>query len=542
MSNATYERIDLSGIQDDKAELAQRIFRAIRLNPQDGSIMTALSNFCERKKSPVLFHFDEAGGLTIKLIRYLREECLWIFKDLNTSRVHGESSPLFEYFPFFFFSGRGLAFEDLGQNVEISEMGSKWVILRPLSTTHISTIAEGFRFFQHFSESEMETILKIVLDWTGGSPRPIICLFFIFDDLVSAGFEDRFRSSDSMYLCMNDIWHKAVRNSALLKVFGCGYPREPPTENIFSGYSIFVFNALFQRSYQLSEFILQNLKVETALRGFNVFRVDVGSDKFQVLIPKFVSLHLLSDVSGGEYLYSTIDRCTDRSKLLEYSMSYIMILRQLTSPESSAKCLVTELVGDVELKEIDGFSGRSCPRMEILDFEFPCATTRGALCSKEDIKNVFISRQSTQQLNTSSLGILIDTMDVGCSLFFAPRSNTADNIIKLAKDLIIETQEKAGNADHWIKTTTLMDELNKSAVRNGFLGISVFFLIGTAGDRLRDVYLAPKSWVKISEGNFQVAQHEEAGSFQIHERMHVLIPSTNHVREFFWEISCTTKF
>ena len=86
---------------------------------------------CNDIGKPVFFHFDEVGGCSVHELCKLRNQC-WESLPQLTPKL------LATAFPFFFFSGRGAAYSELGRGN--SQICSHWLILEPLKKQHINTI------------------------------------------------------------------------------------------------------------------------------------------------------------------------------------------------------------------------------------------------------------------------------------------------------------------------------------------------------------------------------------------------------------------
>ena len=75
--------------------------------------------------SPVMFHFDEIGRFPVDELRELRNACFEALLSFDAERL--KESP-----PFFFFSGREAAYNELGSL--ISPIGSHWVDFGAIGT------------------------------------------------------------------------------------------------------------------------------------------------------------------------------------------------------------------------------------------------------------------------------------------------------------------------------------------------------------------------------------------------------------------------
>jgi len=103
-----------------------------RETPRVGLEQEDLQNFflqqCLRSEIPVFFHFDEIGHFPADDLRRLRAACWEALKHLQKEQLENS-------FPFFFFSGRGAAYLELGTGG--SPVQSHWLILEPLQTSHV---------------------------------------------------------------------------------------------------------------------------------------------------------------------------------------------------------------------------------------------------------------------------------------------------------------------------------------------------------------------------------------------------------------------
>ena len=146
-------------------------------NPSNKGLKGVLVDYiiaeCEKSSSPIFFHFDEVGVFSADDLRALRDSCWRALCQLSDK--HLKTS-----FPFFYFSGRGAAYRELGSSG--SRFKSHWLILEPLEVSHLNEIlnkstvqgANAFEYQRALSGPELKRLLRFIIDWTSGAPRPIL--------------------------------------------------------------------------------------------------------------------------------------------------------------------------------------------------------------------------------------------------------------------------------------------------------------------------------------------------------------------------------
>lgn len=139
---------------------------------------------CKNSACPLFFHFNEVGHFDGENLRALRDGCLSVLKALYNAPEIARKS-----FPFFFFSGRGLAYDELRMAGRHSPVGSHWLILEPLKRVHVQKIIldspGNFTLHNHLSESSFDLLIDSVIDWTGGPPRALLYTILVLEDIVS---------------------------------------------------------------------------------------------------------------------------------------------------------------------------------------------------------------------------------------------------------------------------------------------------------------------------------------------------------------------
>ena len=143
-----------------------------------------------------MYHFDEVGMFSANDLRHLRDSCWRALRELSDK--HLKTS-----FPFFYFSGRGAAYRELGSHG--SPVQSHWLILEPLEVSHLNEILNkstkqgenAFKFQRKLSGPELKQLLRYIIDWTSGAPRQILYTCHMLEMMFDK-YGDLYRSTEGL--------------------------------------------------------------------------------------------------------------------------------------------------------------------------------------------------------------------------------------------------------------------------------------------------------------------------------------------------------
>ncbi len=114
------------------------IFASFLADMQVNDFTEFLCDICDIAECPVFIHIDELGCLPAKELRVMRDACYKCVVSL------GKSGNLKSSFPFFYFSGRGAPYDELGSSS--SPIASHWLILEPLKIEHVQILMQNSTF------------------------------------------------------------------------------------------------------------------------------------------------------------------------------------------------------------------------------------------------------------------------------------------------------------------------------------------------------------------------------------------------------------
>ena len=173
-SGARSYRYDLN-LAESFEEVVSQCQRIVVDRNQKQLFANFLFEKCVSADSPIFFHFDEVGRLGVDDLRRLRDSCWLCLQALDYQQLQ-------RCFPFFFFSGRDAAYDQLGSAG--SPVGSHWLILEPLERTHVISLLKKstwvdsnksvFQFYNDLTKEELNRLVDFVIKWTAGAPRPLL--------------------------------------------------------------------------------------------------------------------------------------------------------------------------------------------------------------------------------------------------------------------------------------------------------------------------------------------------------------------------------
>jgi len=267
-----------------------------------------MKEMCVKAAKPLFFVFDECGSLSVDDLSLLRNSCRFVWEFMNAEE-------LMTCYPFFYFCGRGTAYNELG--TEGSPVGSHWLTLQPLEPEHVKTILQGatkhgkdaFTFHKGLSVDELDRLVGAVIDWTAGAPRPLLYAFSLIEqcyldqnvDIKSAdGLEKLFhmlvKYVKSKPDLINDLGSVGRRSSSEL------------TADEKIAYQVFiechdsglVFGCLGELNNKLKLRLSDKTgaaksDMYTYLRSINVFIRNYKDGTFSVVVPRFVKMLLRAD-------------------------------------------------------------------------------------------------------------------------------------------------------------------------------------------------------------------------------------------------------
>jgi len=194
-----------------------------------GATLLDFSDYIIREcsgNSPVMFHFDELGIFPADDLRQLRNACLRALASFDDERL--KESP-----PFFFFSGREAAYNELGSLV--SPIGSHWLILEPMETDHVLKIIAdsttldtmdepAFPFVRSLDDQHRHRLAETIIKWTAGAPRPLLYALHMLE-LSAKDFGDLYKSEQVLRQMFGLIVDYVKRDPELVTELGPVAPR-----------------------------------------------------------------------------------------------------------------------------------------------------------------------------------------------------------------------------------------------------------------------------------------------------------------------------
>lgn len=212
-----------------------------------------LSKKCENLA--IFFHFDEIGKFDAQNLRALRNCCFEALHEYRKQYMKYKNNPAttsYPFFPFFYFSGRGAPYNELGSAA--SCVGSHWLILEPLQLEHAKKVIceasdqEGAKlvtFFEGLQEDEVSQLVRAIIKWTGGPPRPLLYIALILQDIACTYGELFKRAQGLKYIFMMLVGF-IDSNSELYRELGPSTLRSAR----LSGYEFKVYNFFLYHSWQ----------------------------------------------------------------------------------------------------------------------------------------------------------------------------------------------------------------------------------------------------------------------------------------------------
>ncbi len=243
---------------------------------------------CDVAESPFFFHFDEVGVFDVCSLQELRNDCWELVIQL------AKSGDLMDNFPFFFLSGRGAAYDELGS--PSSPIGSHWLILEPLESQHVKTLINEstfsnlkFEFHKDLIENEYNMVADCLVHWTGGAPRPLLYTTHMLEALHHL-HGHHYKSMDGLKRMFRSLVEFIYKEQRLLNELG-PVSTAKLTEVSQVVYDYFCFSSyqktLFEKCFSLPWD--SGKKASTYLRSFNIFATVRSGGKIQLIAPAFVT-------------------------------------------------------------------------------------------------------------------------------------------------------------------------------------------------------------------------------------------------------------
>jgi hypothetical protein len=418
-----------------------------------------LLNECIKNKNPVFFHFDEIGNFTVDDLRALRDSCWFCLKKLTKDQLS-------TCFPFFFFSGRGAAYTEIG-----SPVGSHWLILQPLNCEAVKKVlddstfrnslearyyAQGpvysdnkaFHFHRDLQPNQLAMLLDFLVCWTGGAPRALLHTSHMLEALHgSHGYlyksEEGLNEVFNAFVeCVND--RSLILYSDLGPVSLRGARELSKDEK--KAYDYFMYQNWLGGDGRTSSVPINGIDPSTYLRSFNIFMKDTSKDHMELVVPKFVS-SLLAQTADKISFQAVINATSPKPEdVFENSLPIIALMQQNFYSQKLFSGLIPTNLLPSEPITLHAWEGCG-----------PKVSEYGEL-SDSQIKEIVESKGAKKfphNLKASKMELFYDLLEIGDIVRLAPKSASFDIVVKVATKHVIEFQFKSGktkiNADKFKK-------------------------------------------------------------------------------------------
>lgn len=186
------------------------------------SFTSFLCDVCDVAESDVFFHVDEVGSMNAVELRQLRD-AFYSFVKKRAALKELNSN-----IPFFFFSGRGAPYDELGSIT--SPIGSHWLILEPLKIEHVRHLIKTasycgghkFKFCNSLTPEQFDNTVKHLIRWTGGAPRPLLYSIHMLDVLCQQNpeFINHCKSNDGLKVIFRRLLEFICSNPSINRDLG----------------------------------------------------------------------------------------------------------------------------------------------------------------------------------------------------------------------------------------------------------------------------------------------------------------------------------
>ena len=440
-----------------------------------GNFSKFLLKQCASAASPIFFHFDEVGSLDANSLRRLRNSCWDCLVCLDNQQL------LQTCFPFFFFSGRDAAYDELGSSGP--PIGSHWLILEPLERIHVRKVlneatfdgSKSFQFFNNLTENQLNDLIDSVIEWTAGAPRPLLYTFHMLEvlhDVHGELYKTRDGLKEIFNVLVNIINDEDVLKANLGAVSRRGGVELDGTER--RAYEYLAFRSWLDNSIN-HDFTLPptlgSTKFSKFLRAFNVF-AKVENNCMKFVVPRFVS-SLLQKNAQEITFRSIVGFGVKPEDAFETSFSALCLMYQYFQENSPKPVLFPWLIPEHE----------NCNRAISLQpwkKNGPKLNDKGRL-TIADVEEIVKckGKYTRHQLKLDYFEHFCDLLKIGAMVKFAPMSQSCDTIVKVAENYVIEFQFKSGKTE--IPTSVINKETAKSVVYHSSKYKSVFVMLCASG-------------------------------------------------------------
>ena len=434
-------------------------------NPSNRCPVSVLKDYivaeCEKSSSPIFFHFDEVGMFSANDFRELRDSCWRALRELSDE--HLKTS-----FPFFYFSGRGAAYLELGSHG--SRIQSHWLILEPLEVSHLNEVLNkstkqgenAFKFQSNLSDPELKQLLRYIIDWTSGAPRPILYTCHMLEMMFDK-YGKLYRSTEGL----NEVFSMLVEYiNSKPKIAGeLGPITLRGGINLDEGEKM-AYNYMTYTSWQEKEVKVDfelpwttEVNSSVYLRCFNVFAKTVKDDTIQLVVPYFVTALMRCKAMWLQFQHLFQFKYAESSLLFEYALPEAALVHQYLqrydpNPEWFPKLIPDSRIGCKFQHQLDFWENRG-----------PVVKHNGWL-TKEDIREMCNNRgklNKSHNLDKSLMGYFCDNLKDGEMVLMGSKTSSCDVITKVKEKFIIEFQMKSGKQR--LSASKIHKELSKSVVR-----------------------------------------------------------------------------
>ena len=433
-------------------------------NPSNKFSVSVLIDYiiaeCEKSSSPIFFHFDEVGLFSGSDLQQLRDSCWEALCQLSDK--HLKTS-----FPFFYFSGRGAAYRELGSRG--SPIQSHWLILEPLEVSHLNEVlnksteqgANAFNFQRNLYGLELNRLLHYIIDWTSGAPRPILYTCHMLE-MMCGKYGHLYKSTEGL----NEVFSMLVKyinskhkiSSELGPVSLRGGIDLDEGEKMAYNYMTY---SSWQNKVMKVDFKLpwtKKVKSSVYLRSLNVFAKTVEHNTIQLVVPYFVTALMRCEAMWVQFEHLFQFKYAERSLLFEYALPEAALVHQYLQRYDPNPEWFPKLIPDSRIK---------CKFQHQLDFwenRGPVVEHNGLL-TKEDIREMCNNRgklNKSHNLEKSLMGYFCDNLKDGEMVLMGSKTSSCDVITKVKEKFIIEFQMKSGK--QMLGASEIQKELSKSVV------------------------------------------------------------------------------
>ena len=434
-------------------------------NPSNKSAINLLTEYiiaeCEKSSSPIFFHFDEVGRFSASDLRDLRDSCWGALFELSDK--HLKTS-----FPFFYFSGRGAAYQDLGSCG--SRIQSHWLILEPLEVSHLNEVlskstrqgVNAFKFQRKLSYPELKRLLRYIIDWTSGAPRPILYTCHMLEMMFDK-YGHFYRSAEGL----NKVFSMLVEYiNSTPKIAGELGPISlrggvDLDKSEKRAYNYMTYSSWQEKEVKVDFELPWNTEVNSSayLRSFNIFAKTIKDDTIQLVVPYFVTALMRCKAMRLQFQHLFHFKYADKSLLFEYALPEAALVHQYLQRYDPNPEWFPKLIPD---------SCIQCKFQHQLDFwenRGPVVKHNGLL-TKEDIREMCNNRgklNKSHNLEKSLMGYFCDNLKDGEMVLMGSKTSSCDLIVKVKEKFIIEFQMKSGK--QMLSANKIQDEVLKSVVR-----------------------------------------------------------------------------